>query len=229
MEDDVVVVVVIIGLGTLLHVTHGSFKKQQRHMITVTKKKTFLPCGLVIKRWFKVWPSFPAILERSSKCTLDHLWRGILLFFLKSLKSGIYDALKQLQTHLNQWTRSSTASFIHLRSWKWIKTCSEKQREALCPTWCTASSSFCCVSSISFSTSLNISLKVNWPRATWATRVSPRSKGLFWSAFTRLIERDMRVKSSIAVVEQRDSSSLTSGPIEGKLTKGREKKTLLAF
>lgn len=35
-DDDVVI---IIGLGTLLHVTHDSFKMQQRHMITVTKKK----------------------------------------------------------------------------------------------------------------------------------------------------------------------------------------------
>lgn len=33
-DDDVI----IIGLGTLLHVTHDSFKMQQRH-ITVTKKK----------------------------------------------------------------------------------------------------------------------------------------------------------------------------------------------
>lgn len=99
----------------------------------------------------------------------------------------------------------------------------KKKWVALCTTWCTASSSFCCVSSISFSTSLNISFKVNWPRATCSPRVSLRSRGLFWSAFTRLIVRDMRVRSSIVVVG-RDSFSLTSERIEGKLTKGRKKK-----
>lgn len=69
-------------------------------------------------------------------------------------------------------------------------------------TWWTASSSFCCVSSISFSTSLNISFKVVCPRATWSSRVSEMSRcPPLWTELptTKPKERDIITNFSIVL------------------------------
>ncbi len=69
-------------------------------------------------------------------------------------------------------------------------------------TWWTASSSFCCVSSISFSTSLNISFKVVCPCATCSSRVSVMSRcPPLWTELptTKPTERDIITNFSIVL------------------------------